>query len=202
MTIKQLISNVKSELNKTPQAIAQELVNASGYELGMRHTNGAFMLVRDDRVVEMNPGNGVSILADGGGQTVDINANGTTITSNSLQLRVPSSSFYFNYQALNPFWLTNNPLDFISPFIKSPLYPKLPMPTIAGAPSPLDAIFVSPTPTLPVISSPFGGPGVVTGFVPLSTYLNAAPLFGINQQLLILSRNIGEVIKNLSGLGV
>src|SRR5438046_5111486 len=117
-TLKQVINEIKTQLTKSPVTMAQELVNASGYELGLRHTNGAFALIRDDKVVELNAGNNTSVVVDGPGQAVGINSTGTTIQSNILQFKVPTSNIYFNYQAINPFWFTNNPLDIVSPFFK------------------------------------------------------------------------------------
>lgn len=200
-SINDLINSIKAQISRTPQQIAQDLSNPSGYEYGLRHDNGAFSLIRDDKVIEHNAGNGTSIVVDGPGQTVSVKATGITLDSNTVQFKVPKGGLFFGYQPLNSFWLTDNPIDLISPFIKAPLYPKAPVSPIPGGPGPLDLIFVSPTPTLAVISSPLGGPGVATGLIPLSTYLSAQPLFGINQQILTLSRNMGEIIKNLTQIG-
>ncbi|HYT45894.1 MAG TPA: hypothetical protein VEP90_26440 [Methylomirabilota bacterium] len=200
-SVKDLIASIKVQINKTPQQLAQELIHPSGFEYGFRHDNGAFSLIRDDKVIEHNAGNGTSLVVDGPGQTVGVKATGITLDSNTVQFKVPKGGLFFGYQPLNPFWLTDNPIDFISPFIKAPLYSKVPVSPIPGGPGPLDLIFVSPTPTLVVLSSPLGGPGVATGLIPLSTYLSAQPLFGINQQLLTMARNIGEVIRNLTSIG-
>jgi hypothetical protein len=203
-SLKDLLKNIRIQVKKSPQKIAQELNDPTGNEYGFRHSNGAFMLCRDDKVVELNAGHGAAVVVDGPGQMVNIKATGVTLDSQTVQFKVPPGNVYFGYQPLNPFWLTTNPLDFISPFIKAPLYSRVPVPpdgaVVPGlAINPLDLIYVSATPALPVETP--AGPGLATGLVPLSTYLAAQPLFGMNQQLHILSRNVGEVIKNLTLIG-
>lgn len=194
ISIKDLLKNIRIQIKKTPQKRSEELIDPSGHEYGLRHGNGAFILCRDDKVVELNAGGGTSVVVDGPGQSVGIKSSGITLDGQAVQFKVPVDKFYIGYQALNPYWLTTNPVDVISPFIKAPLHARLPV--IANGINPLDNIFVSITPTLPVV-------GVATGpMVPMSTLFDAQPLFGLNQQLLLLSRNLGEVIKNLTSIGV
>ncbi len=197
MTIQQLISGIRDQINKTPQQMAQELSQASGFELGFRHSNGAFTLVRDDQVIELNAGNGAIVTVDGPGQTVQLTATGITFDGGTIQFKVPPGNVFFGYQPLNSYWMVTNPLDVISPLQKAPLVCK---PTNLPDVILSTQIFVSRGATLPVETP--AGPGTVTGLVPLSTFLEAQPLFGLNQQLLTLSRNLGEVIKNLSSMGL
>lgn len=192
--LKDLIKSIKIQISKTPQQIAEELNNASGFEYGLRHDNGHFALLRDDNVIEMNAGNGVSVTADGLGQLVSIESPAVSISAQSIQLQAPTNGYFFGYQAINPYWFTTNPLDLITPFSKAPLVPKIPLNGLI-----LSTLYVSPVPTPAVVGPPTGG-GVVTGLVPLSQFLETQPLFTPNQQVLIMAKSIGEIMKNVAGI--
>lgn len=204
-SIKELLKGIRVTLKKTPQKIAEELKDPSGNEYGFRHGNGAFMLCRDDKVVELNAGEGSSVIVDGPGQMVNLKSTGVTIDSQTVQFKVPPGNIYFGYQPINPFWFVTNPLDFVGPYLRSPLLCRAPVPpdtfNIAGLSiNPLDFIFVSPSPTLPVVTPT--GPGTTTGLVPLSNYIHAQPLLGANQQLLSLRRNLSEIVRNIGLMGI
>lgn len=204
-SIQDLITSIQKQLNRSPQVVADSLAQASGFELGFRHANGAFTMVRDDQVIELNAGNGAVITVDGPAQTVGIAGNGITLDGGTIQLKVSPGNLFVGYQPLNAYWMVTDPLDVISPFLRSPLLCKLPVPpsnsSVPGiGANPLDTFYISPSPTLPVETP--AGPGTVTGFVPLSTFFHAEPLFGMNQQLLTLSRNLGQIISSLSNMGV
>jgi hypothetical protein len=182
-TIKEIFKQVRAELRRSPKEKAKELKRPSGYEYGLRHNDtGNFILLRDDGVVETNAGNGTAVTVDGLGQVITATAAGIALEAQAVQVLTPPGKFYLGYQPLHPFWYTTNPLDFISPFLKAPI--------IQNVPTALDTCWVmtGPTPAVP-------------NAVPMSTFFRAQPLLGLNEQLLILSRNLGETIKNLRALG-
>jgi hypothetical protein len=182
VNLKSLINQIKTELKVTPKQKVEQLKRPSGHEYGFRHGNGPFILVRDDSVIEANGGNETYVTVDGPGQNITLKSSAITLEGRAIQFLTPPGGIYFGYQRLNPFWLTVNPLDVISPLVKAPLIQNAPG-SLAGA------VFLTGTPA----------PGQVP--VPLANFIRPEPLFGFNEQLLILSRNLGETLKSLVELG-
>jgi hypothetical protein len=200
LNLKNLIRQIKTELKVTPKQKVEQLKRPSGHEYGFRHGNGPFFLVRDDSVIEANAGNETYVTVDGPGQNVTVKSSAITLEGRTIQFLAPPGEIYFGYQRLNPFWLTPNPLDVISPFAKAPLVQRFPG---SLGQTRIEGLNVPGLGPLPIATATFltGTPAPGQTLVPLDNFIRPEPLFGLNEQLLILHRNLGEMITSLAELG-
>jgi hypothetical protein len=180
MGLQNLLRQIRAELEIDLAERARERDYPSGLEPGFKHPQaGGYMLVRDDAVTEMGNGPNTAVIADGANQQVTVKANAISLHSRYLHFHTEPNGLYFGYQRLNPFWFSL-PGDLVSPFWKAPIIPLAPgmWETLA---------------TIPFLT------GSITSPVPvfLSNFLRPMPLFGPNEQLLILSRNLAQMMRSL-----
>lgn len=176
MSVKQIFDAVRSELKVTPRQRADSLNFPSGYEPGLRHpTAQGHVLCRDDAVVELSSGAG-AVMVDGADAHVSVKGTAVTLEARYLHLH---GEVYFGFQRFNPYWLSG-PADPLSWTWRT-------APLVQNFPAALEAVeFLT------------GVPGAGQVPVKLSAFLHAVPLFGPNEQLLALSRNLGELLKNIA----
>lgn len=180
MNVANLFKQLKIELKVDIKKRAQEREFASGFEAGVRHPNsGAYALVRDDGVAELASGPGAAVTADGASNIVTVKGNAIALKAQHLHLQ--AENLYFGYQRFNPYWLSRGAAPDLNPasiLLRSPV------------------VFDSPTSIgFPLLTGlPAAGQSVVT----LGSLLLPIPLFGPNEQLLIMARNLGELMKSLA----
>jgi hypothetical protein len=182
MSIPNIFKQLKIELKVDIKKRAQEREFASGFEAGVRHPNsGAYALVRDDGVAELASGPGAAVTVDGSSSIVTAKGNAIALKARYLHLQTPPGGLYFGYQRFNPYWLSKGSVPDLNPasiLLRSPLVfnslTSVGFPLLTGLPQP--------------------GQSVVT----LGSLLLPIPLFGPNEQLLIMARNLGELMKSLT----
>ena len=181
MNARHILQQIRRELRVDIRERAREQEFPSGYEPGMRHSrSGAYTMMRDDGIAELGSGPNAAVLADGPNQQVTVKGNAISLNGRYIHLHAPPGGLYFGYQRFNPFW-QSLPGDIISPFWKAPLISRAPgswellsrIPFLTGTVS-------SPTPVF------------------LGEFLQTIPLFGPNEQLLVISRNIASLIRSLT----
>lgn len=190
MTAREMWAQVKLLLAKTPRQRSQELDEPSGYEPGLRHRhNGSHVLCRDDAVVELASGPTAACLVDGPAQTVRLQGSAIQLTGETVQLAAAPGGLYFGWQRFNPYWFSRpdptqfDPLEIIR---KSPL-------TLTN---PLDLT----SPLMILTAEGALDPTLIAEGViprPIASLFTPIPLFGPNEQLLILAENLGEMLRSL-----
>jgi hypothetical protein len=195
MSVKSIFAAIKKELEVTPTQRARELDFPSGYEPGLCHPDHhSHVLCRDDQVVEIAGGPSATVLADGSDGHVSVKGTSVTLEAQYLHLHAPAGGLYFGYQRFNPYWLSSpgpEQFDPVSILRKSPLTLSNPL-EILG---PLHILTAEAALNPALIAQ-----GVIPR--PLVSLFTPVPLFGPNEQLLILSRNLVELIKNVAVPGL
>jgi hypothetical protein len=199
MSLRALIDEARAALTRKPEARAQELNRPSGHEPGLRHRhNGGHVLCRDDAVVELSSGPGAAVLVDGPAQSVTAQGAAVQLVGERVAIQAPPGGFYVGYQRLNPYWFSQ-PLD-PTFLLKAPLVPLTPasmtaawVVTTAGVPGAVPLTALGVTGPEPVTAA-----GVPVFAAPVAAFFQAVPLFGPNEQLLLLAQNLGQMLQSLA----
>lgn len=186
MTLIEKIAKIKSQLGANPTKLAKSLDQPTGMEAGIKHpSNEGYLIVRDDSVVEIGSGPGAVLLLDGAQGLGHLRAAGLAIEAQHLHFHTPAGGLYFGYQRFNPQWFTR-PEDPVSWAFNAPLVPD----NLAA----LTALF-----SIPFVT---GAPNAALGqgVVFLGNYIRPQPLFGPNEQFLILGKNIANLTRRLTAV--
>lgn len=190
MSVQSIFAAIKRELAVTPKQRAAELTFPSGYEPGLCHPDHhSHVLCRDDQVVELAGGPNAMVMADGADGHVSVKGTSISLEAQHLHLHAPAGGIYFGWQRFNPYWLSSpgpEQFDPVSIIRKAPL-------TLTN---PADLLGTTQILTAEVTVSPtLLAQGVIPR--PLASLFTPVPLFGPNEQLLVLGRNLVELMKSL-----
>lgn len=182
MALLSAFENLKKKAAQNPEEKAKELNFPSGGEVGFSHPeNSATVLCRDDGVVELSSGPSTNITVDPRTNQVTIKGAAISLQGEYLHLHAPAGRLYFGFQRFNPHWLDTSPIPNFNPaslILKSPVV--------------FNSLSAVSTPVLTGTPAPGQVP------VPLGAFFLPVPLFGPNEQLLILSKTISSLIKNVA----
>lgn len=165
---------------QNPARAAQELNYPSGYEVGLRHPNtGGFLLARDDGAVEMSAGPTTRVLVDGPGGQVTVSAPSTVLAGGDLHLHAAPGRLWFGFQRFNP-WYQSLPQDPLWKW-RAPVVQRYPESLVSGNANVILA----------------GVPKEGQYHVPLSSLFMAMPLFGPNEQTLLMAKRLAQIMQGV-----
>lgn len=195
MTIKNLVRDIKKQLNRTLDEVIQERKHASGYEVGLRHPlTQSHHLLRDDGGIQTQAG-ATSILQDPSNGQITVKAPVISLDCQYLHLHTAPDGLYFGYQRFNPLW-------FSPPIDPSQGWMWRAAPLTQAYPG---ALYVNPAqqPNTYLSASPDKLPALAAlGIVPIpfSSVFQATPLFTFNEEYTLLIKNLGSFISQLGTL--
>lgn len=221
MTLRTFFKQMKQELTTSPKQRAEQLDFPTGTETGMRHPiNGTYMLLRDDHVGELGAGNAAKVVVDGANQQVTARATAVSVEAQFIHLHAPPGNIYFGYRAFNPYWYTASLFSglgatlggSIGGSLGAKIGKKLGQSAdqggggVVGVVDPLG--FLTPTAlteNIPNVSYEIlsklpllvGVPQIGQFNITLGAFLSTEPLFGPDEQLVILSTNLLHLVKSL-----
>lgn len=167
-----------AQVNSSPEDQAAALDYPSTYEVGLRHPlTGALALLRDDGAAELSAGPAANLLVDGPAGQVTMAGTNIALAAQNLHLHAPPGGLWIGFQRLNPWWqsLPNDP-NFL--WRTAPIVQNFPG-SLAATP------FVA------------GLPQEGQYNVSLSELLQAQPLFGPNEMLLVTSRKLATLLHSV-----
>jgi hypothetical protein len=222
MSLRAFFKQMKKELTTSPRQRAEQLDFPTGTETGLRHpVNGTYMLLRDDYVAEVGAGTAAKVVLDGANQQATVRATAVSVEGQFIHLHAPPGNVYLGYRAFNPYWYTASVFTNLGSAIGASIGGTTGEGIgrnigedvdrggggIIGAVDPAGRFTPTAlTETIPNVSLELlsrlpivvGAPQLGQANILLGQYLKAEPIFGPDEQLVILSTNLSHLIKSLS----
>lgn len=182
MSLMSTFEKLKKKTAVNPEQKAKEQNFPSGVEVGFSHPeNSAYILCRDDGVVDIGSGPSAKVVVDPRNSQVTVKGSALSLQGQYVHLHAPPGRIYFGFQRFNPYWQSTSPIPDLNPasiILKSPIV--------------FNSLGAVTTPILTGTPAPGQVP------VPLGSFFLPVPLFGPNEQLLILSRNLASLLKSVA----